>query len=219
MLNGAGSPRPPPSLPHSCARAQGWASWGARDGALRRTPIFGIKARSAGKWGPSDVKGWTRRGPPSAFREGRLCPAGIVRDHPLPQARAPGLCDPLSSPGAGSAPQKSQEGGQSVSGAGERDARNPARPTRQRQTLWRGRGVAGRGATPPSLPIPSTPRSDWSRGWPMSAQIEVPTLRLTRKLLPKLWEFLESSFFPPRLIAFFFFKLTDYYCCCFKFSS
>lgn len=83
MLNGAGSPRPPPSLPHSCARAQGWASWGARDGALRRTPIFGIKARSAGRWGPSDVKGWTRRGPPparsgkAAYAPRELC--GIIR--------------------------------------------------------------------------------------------------------------------------------------------
>lgn len=143
---GRGPQGPPPQPPHSCARAQGWASWGARDGALRRTPIFGIKARSAGKWGPSDVKGWTRRGP-QRVPGGRLCPAVIVRDHPCPQARAPGLCDPLSSPGAGSAPQKSQAG-QSVPGAGERDARNPARPTRQRQTLWRGRGVAGRGATP-----------------------------------------------------------------------
>lgn len=53
----------------------------------------------------------------------------------------------------------------------------------------------------------------------MSAQIEVPTLSLTRKLLPKLWEFLERSFFSPLLLLFFFFKLTDYYCCCFKFSS
>lgn len=46
-------------------------------------------------------------------------------------------------------------------------------PRGPQKTLWRGRGVAERVATPPLSQFPATPESHWSRRRPMSARIKV----------------------------------------------
>lgn len=74
VLHWAGSPRPPAFLPQSSGGlgSVGRERWSlAEDTDFRDTgPILKRKK----KWGPSDVQGWTRRGPQRAFREAAHAP-------------------------------------------------------------------------------------------------------------------------------------------------